>query len=219
MVSLSRVYCIVADSQSEALVTQAQAKPSPSEFADSEIWRVCQERPNPIFCLRPANKQGLPIPLMHKVFCDFTRHFHQPALDEHTADYLLMADKLCEEMPSAFDSEDARRLAFETIFQSLDRGLTQHLEYHLSASASSLMANESGARPDVAKTIPYQGGALVLMLEGFRNEDGDTYMQICRRYEVLCEDPKVEPLVKFGNPVFLVCILGMSWPFTPDHTF
>jgi hypothetical protein len=36
---------------------------------------------------------------------------------------------------------------------------------------------ESGARPDVAKTIPYKGGALVLMLEEFKNEDGDT---ICK---------------------------------------
>ena len=156
---------------------------------------------------------------MHKVFCDFTRHFHEPALDEHTADYLLMADKLCEEMPSAFDSEEARRKAFETIFNSLDEDLTQHLEYHLSANISNSKVRESGARPDVAKTIQYKGGTLVLMLEEFKNEDGDTYMQICRRYEVLCGNPNVEPLVEFGNPVFLLCVLGMSRPFIPDHTF
>ena len=219
MVSLSRAYCIVADSQSVALVAQAQAKPPPNEFADSKIWRVYQEKPNPILCLRPANKKGLPIPLMHKVFCDFTRHFHDPALDEHTADYLLMADKLCEEMPSAFDSEDARRVAFETIFRPLDEDLTQHLEYHLSANVSNSKVRESGARPDVAKSIPWTEGTLVLMLEEFKSENGDTYMQICRSYEVLCGSPNVEPLVKLGNPVFLLCVLGMSRPFIPDRPF
>jgi len=65
------------------------------------------------------------------------------------------------------------------------------------------------ARLDVAKTIPYEGGILVLMLGKFKNEHGDIYMQICREYEVLCEDPKVEHLVGFGNPVFLLCILAM----------
>jgi len=146
---------------------------------------------------------------MHRAFCDFTRHFHEPCLDTDTANYLIMAGKLCQEMPSAFESEAHRRAAFEDIFLSLDKDLTQHLEYPLSGQVSIAQVKESGARPDVAKTISYEGGALVLMLEVFKNEVGDTYMQICRAYEVLCGDPKVERLVKFGNPVFLLCVVGM----------
>ena len=156
---------------------------------------------------------------MHKAFCEFTRHFHEPCLDKDTANYLTMAGKLCRVMPSAFDSEVHRRNAFEDVFNSLDKGLTQHLEYPLSAHVSIAQVKESGPRLDVAKTISYEGGGLVLMSEVFKNEDGDAYMQICRAYEVLCGDPKVERLVKFGNPVFLLCVVGMYQAFIPNHTF
>ena len=203
----------------KALVDQAQAKPAPCDFADSKIWRVYQEQPNPILCLRPARLTGWPIPLMHKAFCDFTRDFHEPCLDEYTIDYLAMAGELCQSMPSAFDSEVQRRDTFERIFLSLDKGLTQHLEYPLSGQVSTAQVKASGAGPDVAKTIPYEGGGLVLMLEEFKMEDGDAYMQICRAYEVLCGDPKVERLVKFGNPVFLLCVVGMYQAFIPNHSF
>jgi hypothetical protein len=200
-------------------VAQAQVKPAPSEFADSKIWSVYQEKADAMLCLRPADRRGWPIPLMHKAFCDFTRHLDEPRFDEHMEEYLIMARKLCQEMPSAFESEAARRGVFESIFRSLDDGLMPHLEYHLSADDSILNTEESSARPDVAKTIPYKGGALVLMLEQFEDEVGDTYMQICRAYEVLCEDPKVELLVKFGNPVFLLCVLGMYRTFLSNRTF
>lgn len=158
------------------------------------------------------------MPLMHKAFCDFTRYLHEPCLDEHTPEYIIMADKLCGEMPSAFDSDIARRDAFEAIFLSLDRDLRPHLGYHLSAGGSISHSEESDPEPDVVKTIKGRG-SLVLMLEVFKNEGGDAYMQICRAYEVLCEDPKVEPLLKFGNPVFLLCIIGMHQTFIPIHTF
>jgi len=159
------------------------------------------------------------MPLMHKAFCDFTRWYHDPCLEEHTADYLTMADELCQKMPSPFDTEIARRDAFETIFRSLDKHLTQHQEYPLSAHISISNVKESGARPDVAKTIPYDGGSLVVMLEEFNNEHGDIYMQICRVYEVLCAHPKVQRMVEFGNPVFLLCILGTYRTFTPNKIF
>ena len=124
-VGLSHTYSVVTDSQSGALVTQAQEKPALSEFAvDSKIWDKYQQRPDAILCLRPADRRGWPIPLLHKAFCDFTRHFHEPRLDEHTPKYLLMACALCNEMPSAFDSETARRDAFEAIFHPFSEGPT-----------------------------------------------------------------------------------------------
>ena len=79
------------------------------------------------------------------------------------------------------------------------------------------MVEESGAGANVARSIPWEGGALVLMLAEFKNEVGDSYMQICRSYEVLCGDPKVKLLVEFGNPMFLLCILGMYQTFIPNH--
>ena len=79
-------------------------------------------------------------------------------------------------------------------------------------------AKVSGAWPDVARSIPWSGGTLVLMLEEFKNEVGDSYMQICRYYEVLCGDPKAKLLVEFGNPMFLLCILGMYQAFIWNHT-
>ncbi|PVF98029.1 hypothetical protein CPB86DRAFT_391033 [Serendipita vermifera] len=200
----------------EALVAQSQVKPPPREFADYKKWRIHQEKDNAILCLRPADKRGLPIPLMHPAFCTFTRHFHEPLLDRHTPKYITMADKLCKVMPSAFNSEPARRDAFEAIFQSFDETLEQHIEYSLSAPGSTKIQESSG-RPDVAKTI-FQG-RLVLILQEFKLEEGDAYMQICRSFEVLSDQPKFKSLLKFGNPMFLLCVLGMYQMFIPNNTF
>jgi hypothetical protein len=200
-------------------VAQAQVKPAPFDFANSKIWAALQEKDDAILCLRPADRRGWPIPLMHKAFCDFTRHLHEPRFDEHMEEYLIVARRLCQEMPSAFMSEPARRDAFESVFHSFDNGLTQHIEFHLSADDSTSNIKESSARPDVVKTIHYKGGTLVLMLEEFKNEVGDAYMQICRTYEVLCGDPKAEPLVKSGYPVFLLCVIRMYRTIIPNHTF
>jgi hypothetical protein len=209
-------YSVVADFRPEALVAQSLAKPPPREFADYNQWRKHQEKPNAILCLRPADQKGLPLPLMHSAFCTFTRHFYEPLLDDHTPKYLTMAEKLCKTMPSAFSSEPERRDAFEAIFQPLDETLEPHVEYSLSGSISTSV-KESGSRPDIAKTI--FKGSLVLMLQGFKLEEGDIYMQICRAFEVLSEQAKFKHLLKFGNPVFLLCVLGMYQMFIPNNTF
>ena len=53
------------------------------------------------------------------------------------------------------------------------------------------------------------------MLEEFEFEDRDVY---CRAYEVLCRGAKFEHLMKFGNPMFLLCVLGMYQMFIPNNT-
>jgi hypothetical protein len=170
----------------------------------------CYTLPSP-----SKKKRGLPISLMHAAFCTFTRQFHEPLLDEGTALYLNMANKLCEVMPSAFDSDRHRRDAFEDIFCLPDVGMTQHIELSLSAQVST--ATESGARLNVAKSIPFEGGHLLYLLEEFKVEPlGDVYMQICRAYEVLCGEAKNERLSKFGNPAFLLCVLGRYQNVNPE---
>jgi hypothetical protein len=175
-----------------------------------------KRRTMPYFAFVQQKKRGLPIPLMHPAFCDFTRQFHEPLLDDDTAVYLNMANKLCEAMPSAFDSESDRLAAFEEIFILPDIGLFQHLEFPLSAKVSTAM--ESGARLDVAKSIPFkEGHLLLLLLKEFEGETlGDVYMQICRAYEVLCGETRNAPLLKFGNPVFLLCVLGRYQNVDPE---
>jgi hypothetical protein len=179
-------------------------------FAESEQWRVFQERQDAILCLRPAKNRGLPIPLMHMAFCNFMRCFHEPLADE---EYLTMANKLCDVMPSAFNSEDERLKAFEEIFYS-DASLRQHREYSLLAKPSTV--RESGGRVDVAKSIDFGKSHLVLLLQEFKNEIGNPYMQSCRTYEVLCGDEKNQPLLEFGNPAFLLCVLGKSRNVDPE---
>ena len=124
-----------------------------------------------------------------------------------------MANKLCDVMPSAFDSEADRRSAFEKIFTGLTPGLTQHIELQLETST----ATESGARIDAGKSIPFEGGNLLALLEEFKGESlGEVYMQICRAYEVYCEEAKNESLLKFGNPAFLLCVLGRYQSVDPE---
>jgi hypothetical protein len=144
---------------------------------------------------------------MHTAFCNFIRYFHEPLADE---EYLIMANKFCEVMPSAFDSERQRLDAFEEIFYS-DAELRQHIEFSLSAKPST--AAESGSR---VKTIDYGKGHLVLLLQEFEKEIGDPYMQSCRAYEVLCGEAKNQRLLEFGNPAFLLCVLGKSRKFDPE---
>jgi hypothetical protein len=148
---------------------------------------------------------------MHAAFCNFAHYFHEPLLDEHTTEYLKMADRLCEVMPSAFDSERHRLDVFERIFYLPDAVLRQHIEFSLSAEVSTAK---------VAKIIDCEGGSLVLLLEEFKMEStGDVYMQICRSYEVLCGEANNERLLKFGNPVFLLCVFGRPEMSIPNSTF
>ena len=199
--------------QPEALVAQARVKPAPSAFAHNQTWGKYQLRADAILCLRPEKQRGWPIPLMHKAFCDFTREFLEPGLDRDTTKFLTMAGNLCSTMPSAFESEAQRRDAFEATFSLLDARLVRQEEYLVSADASNSTVKQSGARPDVARLIRWKEGDLVLLLEEFQNEVGDSYMQIARSYEVLCGNPKVEQLMKFGNPMFLLCVQGMYQTF------
>jgi hypothetical protein len=152
---------------------------------------------------------------MHAAFRVFTRQFHEPLLDEDTALYLNMANRLCETMPSAFDSEGHRRDAFEDIFNLPDVGLTPHKEFPLSAKPST--ATESGARLDMAKSLPFGRGLLLPLLEEFKGElTGDVYMQICRAFEIWCAQATNTRLLKFGNPAFLLCILGRYQIVDPE---
>ena len=159
---------------------------------------------------------------MNTAFCDFARLFHDPLLDEHTPEYLNMASKLCGDMPSAFKNEHHRRKHFEKIFLSLDPELNTPVEHTISPEDSTATDSEvmdSGARANAVKAIDFQGGSLVLLLQEFKVEStGDVYMQICREYEVLCGEEKNECLLEFGNPVFLLCILGKSWLSIPNNT-
>lgn len=184
-------------------------KPTPVDFADHNKWRIYQELPQAILCLRPADKRGLPITLMHRAFCDFYSDFHDPPLDKHTHKYISIASKLCEKMPGAFDSARERQDAFEAIFAPLyrDLGLEKRSEFSIQPKFSS--AKESSA--SVAKGInTKEGGDLILLLEVFKLEPTeDVYMEVCRTFEVYVEDKKNTSLLKFGTPMFLLCILGL----------
>ncbi|PVG00173.1 hypothetical protein CPB86DRAFT_783051 [Serendipita vermifera] len=68
---------------------------------------------------------------------------------------------------------------------------------------------QSRTTTDVAKAVNHDQRSLVLLLKEFKVEStGDVYMQICRSYEVLCEEARTEGVLEFGYPVFLLCILG-----------
>ncbi|PVG00640.1 hypothetical protein CPB86DRAFT_795682 [Serendipita vermifera] len=72
-----------------------------------------------------------------------------------------------------------------------------------------LASSLSQQRDDVNKDTGYRGPYLFSLLKGVEAElAGNVYMQICRSYEVLCEDAEVAGLFKFGNPMFLPCIFG-----------
>jgi hypothetical protein len=53
--SVLGAYCLVADSQPEALVAQARIKPTPYKFANNQTWNKYQQRAEAILRLPEEN--------------------------------------------------------------------------------------------------------------------------------------------------------------------
>ncbi len=173
---------------------------APSSFCKSSGWVRQQHGPAFINCLRPIERSGLPLNLLHPLFAEFT------ALIEGAPDYtdynIIFAERaatvLCQEMPQAFDSEETRLEKFRDIVSPLFKDVVI-LDGIKIGSANA----DRGIRE-------YNG--LILVGEG-RNEPGegagDPYMQIAASYDAWA---RLEDNPQTGSPCFLFCVDGKSVP-------
>jgi hypothetical protein len=93
------------------LLEEETYPPSASEYAKPKIWPQWQQRSTAILNLRPSDKQGLPLSILHPVFARFRVTVQQ---EPRTGIALHTAYNLCIEMANSFENEKARREEFET---------------------------------------------------------------------------------------------------------
>jgi hypothetical protein len=137
-----------------------------SNFAKSAGWVVTQAGPIRIDCLRPADRSGLPISLLHPAFAKFKSIIAQPLpFESDAAQAMATAWTLCMTMPNHFKVKASRAEAFFTGLGGLFDGRSFNPTSYGSANPDAVLM-----KPD---------GSLEIVVE-LRNEPGsagDVYMQ------------------------------------------
>ncbi|KAG8946581.1 hypothetical protein FRC04_011559 [Tulasnella sp. 424] len=175
----------------------------PSAFARCSHWVRQQKGPAFINCLRPPERSGLPLNLLHPLFAEFLDLIEGSPPDGSDPKFILaerVAIELCQEMPRHFDTEGNRLDEFERIVTRLFEEI---------GSFSKEFPVGSG-RADLVLKMSFPVGA-VLIGEG-RNEPGgscgDPYMQVVASYDAWARQVKQTPRIDAGCPCFVFCVDG-----------
>ncbi|KAG8906705.1 hypothetical protein FRB99_006303 [Tulasnella sp. 403] len=180
----------------QELVAEIYKPSSPSSFCRGE-WVGQQKRPAFINCLRPRERSGLPLKLLHPMFAKFS------ALIEGDPNYSdpkfilaeQVATELCHEMPQNFGSEDFRLKKFSSIVLPLFDEIGT-----LDRTAIGACQADFG--------LKIRGIGLVLVGEG-RNEPGggagDPYMQVAASYDA---HARRRSNATNGCPCFVISVDG-----------
>ncbi|KAG8899070.1 hypothetical protein FRB99_006951 [Tulasnella sp. 403] len=179
---------------------QVEAKyQAPSTFAQSSNWVAQQAGPAAINCLRPTERAGLPITLLHPAFARFWSILAGPL--PHGASSLCAqrtAFRLCEEMPQYY-ATDKLRLAK---FQDLTSDLFSAFGILRPAPVSSGEANLCLVRPPTR---------FLLVGEAKNNPgggDGDVWMHVSALYDAVARAVPEEEQRYSGCPAFILAIDG-----------
>jgi hypothetical protein len=184
----------------EELLENKTYPPSASEYAKPKIWSAWQQKSTAILNLRPSDKQGLPLAILHPIFTRFRVTVQQQPL---TAVALRIAYNLCIEMANSFKDEKARRDAFETCIKPFFRGYKFEHEIIVESTFE-----RHDSRVDLLISLnehPVLGGEN-------KNEftTGDAYMKISRVYQTWINHLKDEnpAMLPHGAPMILTCLMG-----------
>jgi hypothetical protein len=173
--------------------------PVPSSFALA--WAEAQEGPDAILCLRPPEKQGLPLITLHEAFLHFVNE-SKKALPATEVDAFKAAFQLCDAMARHHDNEIARGVAFN---KALDPFISQDL--WLPEITMSGGPGMSGRLDGALQTEP---GVLPLLREdrGELGTNGDPYMQLSRVFQVFVKWKESEEQEMIGVAKFLLIVAG-----------
>ena len=216
------------------VLTLRARMPAPSEYGKSAHWLRHQGQPTAVLCLRPPEKQGLPLLILHDVFRQFVldldpkRFGNLAGLSEVSA-AKSVADSLCAVMGRPFESEATRRSTFESQTKSLfpnsweqECSVSSKFEAHKGKIDSCFSVNGVVCIMREDKAEPGQG-------------NGDAYIQLSRGYQMYVTmigeisqvdligednpDNLERRLLLHGAPTFLVCVIGESLPFHLAHPY
>ncbi|PVF95128.1 hypothetical protein CPB86DRAFT_788311 [Serendipita vermifera] len=182
----------------KAFIEKIYKPMAPSYFAKSAGWVVAQKGPAAINCLRPPDRSGLPISLLHPAFAEFIATIKRPMPPtDDCAKATEVAWKLCLSMPEHFEDEQARQESFHTIMKGLLPELPKLTETKFGS-----------ARPD---GVIFDQDLAVKVVAEIKNEPGamgDVYMQASCSYHLVANTRPVEEQKKTGCPALVLCIDG-----------
>lgn len=174
------------------------AKPAPHEFAQPSIWSEWQKKPGAILCLRPSDKQGLSLSVLHDVFRNFPLMANRPLPQtDEGARFLKMATHLFDLMGNRFEDDGQRGKAFQTCLGGTftwraERPRTVHVLSELRTGACIM---EEGVLSVIREDKAEIG------------EGDDAYMQACRAYQIYAKSlDSTGPIFREGAPTFIVTI-------------
>lgn len=177
----------------ESLFTKA----APPSYAHASVWRVEQSGPQPILCLRPTEKHGLPLTLLHSVFFRFHQLCLQPLPRSSAAgDALRVALALCNSMGESFEDEEDRSVEF-------DKAMGDFLP--CTEGASKIEGRRVKGR--AARIFDAGGHRIIIREDKVEMGTGDAYTQISRSFDLACEEQGKNRIVP-NAPTFLLCVMG-----------
>jgi hypothetical protein len=186
-----------------SLMDAANAYPPPSDYAHHSVWSEWQEDDTAILCLRPTDKQGLSLTVLHDVFRQFQVQARTSISNETYGIHAMQsALRLCEQMGDAFSEEEApsRTMAFDSCVSSLFS--KYHVPHEMQTLSNFGFLNDSYS----------VNGILCIIREDKEPGDGgDAYMQIARDFQLYVSHllKEEDPILEDGAPIFLLCITGM----------
>ncbi|KAG8838006.1 hypothetical protein FRC18_006839 [Serendipita sp. 400] len=158
----------------EATLQEIHKPLAPSAFAKSAGWALSQVGPARIDCLRPSDRSGLPISLLHPAFATFMFLVDQPMpfeFNEGVVKAMEVASKLCMIMPDHFEDQTARKKALFATVQPLF------------PNRSFLTASFGSATPDGALINPDGSVDIVIEVKNEPGASGDVQMQATRSFD------------------------------------
>lgn len=186
---------------------QAVVAPTPSQFSDVSSWGPRQDT-NPILCLRPPSAKGLPVRVLYEGFRQFLLHACDPNLNNITPEARLAAERLCNTMGFAYQTEAECAEAIDEALKPFWPTLISEFRVHA-------LDSESSGRVDHS-TI----GILIEIKLEAGGSSKSAFMQICLCYRLYVESlKKAQGMTqnKFesaGYPTFLLTMLG-RWTRSP----
>lgn len=172
---------------------------SPSTFAQSSGWIGPQLGPGAIDCLRPPERNGLPIVLLDPAFAQFTSIIEQePPLNHEYTNAARLAGELCLTMSKHFSNEKERAEKFHSIIAGF---FAPEFPSFVSASYGNSHQHAS---------ILNRSGEAKLIVE-YKNEpgnNGNVHMQGVRSFDAAAQTRPIDQQKQTGCPSFIACMEG-----------
>ncbi|KAJ8502768.1 hypothetical protein ONZ45_g11455 [Pleurotus djamor] len=193
----------------ERLELLRETRPNPQTYA--EDWSSAQRQWDDILCLRPTERRGLPLSVLHLVFLRYQLQRVQP-LPTHDVGIRArqVASELCLHMGDSYSTKPERSKTFNALVSPLFPTFVSHAIHPKSELAQGHVNFILRAHDGIATPFP------LIAREDKREigEAGDPFVQAARVFHMLIEEiqvkdsPQAQRFLENGAPMFILTITG-----------